>query len=130
MSYMTSNFYRLYWLISGLVCLLFLDVGILTVVCHAKKSSTINIRCFVYHRFGDSRYPSTNIATKDFQNHLEYLQQNDFHVITLGDALERLQEERDIPDKTVVLTVDDGYASFYTHAMPLLRQYGSAVRIS
>ena len=32
--------------------------------------------CFVYHRFGDSRFPSTNIPLDDFERHLQYLKDN------------------------------------------------------
>ena len=81
------------------------------------------INCFVYHRFGDNRYPSTNISLKDFRQHLEFLKKNDYTVYTLGKALELLDKDS-VPEKTVVLTVDDGYKSFYENAMPLLKEYG------
>jgi peptidoglycan/xylan/chitin deacetylase (PgdA/CDA1 family) len=109
---------------TGMVWLLWLVVATASLSCHAALGSDININCFVYHRFGDSRYPSTNITTEEFKKHLEYLKNNDFQVVTLGDALDRLRNKKDMPDKTVVLTIDDGYMSFYEHGMPLLRQYG------
>ena len=34
---------------------------------------------FMYHRFGDDRYPSTNIHLKQFEQHLEYIQKNDLY---------------------------------------------------
>lgn len=80
------------------------------------------INCFVYHRFGDNRYPSTNISVEDFRQHLEFLKQNDYKVLTLGKALELLENDS-VPEKTVVLTVDDGYKSFFENAMPLLREF-------
>jgi peptidoglycan/xylan/chitin deacetylase (PgdA/CDA1 family) len=126
---MTSSKYTSYLLIIGLVCLLWLEFGAVTVFCRDEESGYSNINCFVYHRFGDHRYPSTNITTADFQKHLKYLKDNTFHVITLGDALDLLQNDRIIPDKTVVLTIDDGYASFYRQGMPLLRQYGFAATL-
>jgi peptidoglycan/xylan/chitin deacetylase (PgdA/CDA1 family) len=80
------------------------------------------INCFVYHRFGDNRYPSTNISVEDFRQHLEFLKQNDYKVLTLGKALELLENDS-VPEKTVVLTVDDGYKSFFDNAMPLLKEF-------
>ncbi len=111
-------------MIISLVCFLWLEVGAVTALCHAEEIAYSNINCFVYHRFGDHRYPSTSITAEGFQKHLKYLKDNEFHVITLGDALHLIRDGREIRDKTVVLTIDDGYASFYTHGMPLLRQYG------
>ena len=89
-----------------------------------SKASEEAIPCFVYHRFGDSRYPSTNIPLDKFKAHLTYLQKKDYTVLTLGEAISCLRSEKDVPDRAVVLTVDDGYATFLNEAMPLLRKYG------
>lgn len=83
-----------------------------------------HINCFVYHRFGDARYPSTNISVKDFRKHLDYLKSNKYQVLTLGQAVDLLNSALPIPEKTVVLTIDDGYKSFLENGMPLLREYG------
>ena len=80
--------------------------------------------CFVYHRFGDGRYPSTNISIDTFRAQLEFLRQEKYTVYTLGEAIGKLRSPAGVPRKTVVLTVDDGYTSFLTGAMPLLREFG------
>lgn len=79
---------------------------------------------FVYHRFGDSRYPSTNIELPVFIQQLEYLKQNNYNVLLLGEIVDRLKRGEELPDRCVALTVDDGYSTFLTGAMPLLEQYG------
>lgn len=88
------------------------------------EDTTKSVPCFAYHRFGDSRYPSTNIPLDIFESQLQYLSENDYSVFTLGQALARLRSGEGVPDKSVVLTVDDGYSSFLSGAMPLLREYG------
>ncbi len=85
-------------------------------------SNEKEIVSFVYHRFGDSRYPSTNVSLKDFKAHLEYLKNNDFQVLTFSDAIDYLKS--DAPrQKTAVITIDDGYKSFYDNGLSLLKQY-------
>ena len=79
---------------------------------------------FVYHRFGDSRYSSTNIEISVFKQQLEYLKQNHYIVLPLGEIVDRLKRDEELPDKCVAITVDDGYLTFMTGAMPLLKQYG------
>jgi peptidoglycan/xylan/chitin deacetylase (PgdA/CDA1 family) len=79
---------------------------------------------FVYHRFGDSRYPSTNTSLEDFAAHLETLKQQQIPVLPLGEVVDRLRAGRPLPGHCAVLTVDDGYATFLSGAMPLLRRYG------
>lgn len=79
---------------------------------------------FVYHRFGEARYPSTNIAIDVFEQQLDYLKQNNYHVLTLGEVVETIAAGQPLPERCVALTVDDSYKSFMTAAMPLLRRYG------
>ncbi|UII25266.1 polysaccharide deacetylase family protein [Fulvivirga maritima] len=82
-----------------------------------------SITCFVYHRFGDERYPSTNVDISTFEQHIKYLKEEEFEIMTLSEAIDYLKDgskER----KIAVITVDDGYKSFQTGAMPLLKKYG------
>lgn len=83
---------------------------------------TKEVVCFVYHRFGDSRYPSTNTSLKDFEAHLKYLKDNDFQLLTLSQAIDYLRSHSD-NRKTAVITIDDGFASFHERGLPLLKKY-------
>ncbi|MEP2667388.1 MAG: polysaccharide deacetylase family protein [Cyclobacteriaceae bacterium] len=78
--------------------------------------------CFVYHRFGDIRFPSTNIAIEDFKKHLTWLAEHEYQVLNLSEAIEYLSNN-DPAKKTAVITIDDGYKSFYQNGLPLLRQF-------
>jgi peptidoglycan/xylan/chitin deacetylase (PgdA/CDA1 family) len=79
---------------------------------------------FVYHRFGDDRYPSTNIALETFAAQLHLLKEKNYVVLPLGEVVRRFTAGRELPEHCAVLTVDDAYATFLSGAMPLLRQYG------
>ncbi|HEX5172235.1 MAG TPA: polysaccharide deacetylase family protein, partial [Cyclobacteriaceae bacterium] len=99
------------------------------VSCTGKSSAEIKsanpdktVVCFIYHRFGDSRFPSTNVSIEDFEKHLKYLSENNFQVLSLSDAIKYLQSDTPLK-KTVVLTIDDGYKTFYSNALPLLKKY-------
>lgn len=77
---------------------------------------------FVYHRFGDGRYPSTNVSLSDFEAHLKYLKNNNYQVLPFSDAIDYLQSDSK-SQKTAVITIDDGYESFYKNGLPLLQKY-------
>jgi peptidoglycan/xylan/chitin deacetylase (PgdA/CDA1 family) len=79
---------------------------------------------FVYHRFNDSRFPSTNISAADFQAQLELLQREQFVVLKLGEVVDRLRSGVSLPSRCAVITVDDAYRSFLTNGWPLLKRYG------
>jgi len=74
----------------------------------------------VYHRFGDSRYPSTNTSVADFEEQLKYLVNNHYQTCTVDQLL---SGEIDSLKHAVFITVDDGFLSFYKNALPLLKKY-------
>lgn len=78
--------------------------------------------CFVYHRFGDGRYPTTNVSNLDFESHLKWLSQNNYHIRTFSEAIDYLRSDQPL-QKTAVITIDDGYKSFYKNGLPLLEKY-------
>lgn len=79
---------------------------------------------FMYHRFGESEYPSTSVTVEQFRAHLDYLDQAGFHVWPLDKLVTALQKGYPVPDHTVAITVDDAYESVYTQAYPLLKSHG------
>ncbi len=87
-----------------------------------KISSDFNVVCLVYHRFGDDRYPSTNTSVAVFEEHLKYLSDNEFKSYTVSDLLNDTSALAD-DNKKVLITVDDGFASFYENGIPLLEKY-------
>lgn len=89
-----------------------------TILPSVKKE----IVTFVYHRFGDDRFPSTNIRIADFESHLKWLSANHYQVLSLSDGLHYLQNDSMVR-KTAVITIDDGYKSFYANGFPLLKKY-------
>ena len=64
---------------------------------------------FIYHRFGDSRYPTTSVSMEDFKREMLYLKKNNYNVISLKALYRLIEEKKPIPPKTVVITIDDGY---------------------
>lgn len=77
---------------------------------------------FVYHRFGDDRFPTTNISIEDFESHLSWLSSHNYQILSLTDAITYLNSDSAVKN-TAVITIDDGYKSFYTNALPLLVKY-------
>ena len=87
---------------------------------HIDNSAVV----FVYHRFGESKYPSTNIKLEQFQEQLDYLESNNYNVVKLSTIIEHIKEKKPLPPKTVALTMDDAYYSVYTNAYPMLKAKG------
>lgn len=76
---------------------------------------------FMYHRFGDARFPSTNITLAAFEDQLRHLEHGGYQVWPLERIVAALRDGRPIPDRTVAITVDDAYRTVYENAFPLLQ---------
>jgi len=76
----------------------------------------------MYHRFGEDRYPSTNISTESFIQQLDFIEENGFKVWPLEKVVEYLRAKQPLPDKVVSITIDDAYLSVYQIAYPILQQ--------
>lgn len=57
------------------------------------------------------------------EEHFAWLKKNNYHVISVQDLINAQQGEKALPSKAVMLTFDDGFLSFYTRAMPLLKKF-------
>jgi len=86
-------------------------------------SAMADLHVLIYHRFGENRYPTTNVAMESFRAQMAYLQENGYQVVSLASVAASLRDERPLPDRAVVITIDDGYESTYTAAWPVLKSY-------
>jgi len=78
----------------------------------------------MYHRFGDGRYPSTNIRLDQFEAHLEEIAKGPYTVLPLPEIVSALQTGKPLPERTIGLSVDDAYLSVYKEAWPRLKKAG------
>ncbi|MGW8313394.1 MAG: poly-beta-1,6-N-acetyl-D-glucosamine N-deacetylase PgaB [Desulfuromonadales bacterium] len=63
------------------------------------------------------------ISTDNLIQHFSWLRANGYSIIGIDDLLAAQRGERPLPDKAVLLSFDDGYASFYTYVYPLLKAF-------
>ena len=98
--------------------------SVLAVAQVESKTEDAGITVLIYHRFGEDKYPTTNIDVERFREQLEYLKNNDYTVIPLQQLVGYLQEGKTLLERSVVITIDDGYRSVYENAWPLLKEFG------
>lgn len=68
-------------------------------------------------------YFHINTPAEIFADQMRWLSDSGYRSINLTEALNGLRDGVGL-QKTVVITFDDGYRDFYTHAMPALKQHG------
>ena len=74
----------------------------------------------MYHRFEENKYPSTNIRIEDFKKHIKILQENNIQFINPKNFEKEIKNNK--KQRKILLTIDDGFSSFYQNAWPLLKK--------
>lgn len=64
-----------------------------------------------------------SVAPDAFDAQMEYLAVNGYHPVRLSDLTDSLLNGTPLPDKPIVLTLDDGYVDHYAHVFPVLKNY-------
>jgi peptidoglycan/xylan/chitin deacetylase (PgdA/CDA1 family) len=83
---------------------------------------TVPILC--YHRLAERCESALCITTSLFEAQMRYLKDNGYRVISMAELEDFLAFRRRIPDKAVVINLDDGYRSAYEIAYPILKKKG------
>jgi peptidoglycan/xylan/chitin deacetylase (PgdA/CDA1 family) len=73
-----------------------------------------DVPVFVFH----------SVDERSFGRRLQYLADNQYQTLSAAEHLEVLAGRRAAPERAVVLTFDDGRASTYAVALPLLKRHG------
>lgn len=76
-----------------------------------------------YHRVNDSNDDEYTITNEDFQKQIEYLISQGYQTISLMDFVRSKKYGEILPDKSLILTFDDGYEDNYTNVMPFLKKH-------
>lgn len=83
-----------------------------------------------YHNFDPSVAGSMTMSTARFEEQLKWIKDNGYTVIPLKDLVAYLQGKKSsLPEKSVVITADDGRKSVYQYMLPLVKKYDVPVTL-
>jgi len=87
-------------------------------------ANLIDIPVLNYHKV-DAKYSSAlSLSPQEFDEQMSYLYENGYHTITPDQFMAYLKYGRDLPEKPVLVTFDDGYFDNYTQAYFIMKKYG------
>jgi len=77
-----------------------------------------------YHKFSRNKADTMTVTESAFEQQMRFLKENGYRVITMDEFFDFLNFKSQIPKKSVVITMDDGWRSAYEIAFPILKKYG------
>lgn len=120
--------YKKLVIFSAILCLVMIFSAVANTflpVISVFKEKKQEVLILMYHQvsensslWGDYVIPAS-LLKEDF----EYLKNNNYTPIKIKDILDFTKGTKDLPEKAVVITFDDGQRSFLTKVVPLLEEY-------
>ncbi len=74
----------------------------------------------MYHRFNENKYPSTNIQMEVFYEHIKLIKDSNYKFLELNNFIKNFDKPK--KQKKILITIDDGFISFYENAWPFLKK--------
>ena len=110
---MKSNWYKL---LSIVIVLFF-------IIIFSVPGGSSGVIILNYHNIVEEN-PSNEaeIRKEDFAAQMQYLYEHDYQALSLEEMINYYHKES-FPEKSVLITFDDGYRSFYKKAFPILKDY-------
>ncbi len=74
----------------------------------------------MYHRFNENEYPSTNIRMEVFKKQIQLIKDLNYNFYNPGILIDEFDKPKN--EKKILITIDDGFKSFYNEAWPFLKK--------
>ena len=87
-----------------------------------NKSAIVSI--LGYHDFRERGGSPMIIASKKFREQMQAIKDSGIPVIPLSDVLSWRKGLKNIPEESIVITMDDGWEGVHTYAYPILKEFG------
>ncbi len=83
-----------------------------------------NVSVLMYHEIGEPDGPWSNlyVSEENLIKQLDWILEEGYKTVTMADLEKNRAGKKFLPDKVLVLTFDDGYASMYDFVFPALKE--------
>lgn len=88
------------------------------------EDSYQKVPVLVYHQFSADHSDKLTVETQKFYEQMLYLKENGYTTIGLDQLLDFMEFKSPLPEKAVVITIDDGWSSAFEIAYPILKKFG------
>ncbi len=92
-----------------------------------RSDYTCQVPILLYHDVTPDG--SVGVSAGQLEDHLRALRDAGYTAVTFDELQAYVYQGAELPEKSVVITFDDGYSSNYQYAFPLLEKYGMKATI-
>jgi peptidoglycan/xylan/chitin deacetylase (PgdA/CDA1 family) len=92
-------------------------------------ASAVDIPILNYHKIDTAYNIALSLTPQEFDDQMAFLYENGYHTITPDQLMGYLKYGRELPEKPILLSFDDGYLDNYTNAYFIMKKYGFTATI-
>lgn len=121
------------WIVAAVAVLLGLCVLVAVVaVPRAPAAQTADVAILMYHAFTENEAETTSACTlaSEFERQLSALRDAGYTSVGYADLIEFVNGKGKLPEKPLLISIDDGYQNNLDLAAPLLEKYGFCANIA
>lgn len=96
---------------------------------YAKEAEGVNLPVLMYHHFDTEISSDTVVSGERFREQIAALKEAGYTSITLAQMLDFVGNGVPLPEKPVLITMDDGYTSNLEIAAPILEESGMCATV-
>jgi peptidoglycan/xylan/chitin deacetylase (PgdA/CDA1 family) len=89
----------------------------------SDTDSTKNIAVLMYHHISAQGDGAAIISEQAFENQIKTIHEAGYTAVSFNQLIDYVERGINLPEKSVVITFDDGYLSNYEIAYPILKKY-------
>lgn len=103
-----------------------------TVTVSASEVESMELPILMYHSIlkDSERQGDYVVSPTVLESDLKYLLNNHYQTVTISEVVAYVNGTGELPEKSVMITFDDGYYNNYSYAYPILKKYGARAVLS
>lgn len=82
------------------------------------------IPVLMYHSIDYEKGNELRLPKENFREQMKYLKDNGYTTLSLDELYNFLVHNKPVPEKSIVITLDDGYVDNYENAYPIIKEFG------
>lgn len=121
------------WIVAAVAVLLGLCVLVAVVaVPRTPAAQTADVAILMYHAFTENEAETSSVCTlaSEFERQLSALRDAGYTSVGYADLIEFVNGKGKLPEKPLIISIDDGYQNNLDLAAPLLEKYGFCANIA
>ncbi|GAA0122375.1 polysaccharide deacetylase family protein [uncultured Clostridium sp.] len=87
------------------------------------KDNSVGVPILYYHSIQKNGENELMMNPELFRSQMQWLKDNNYTSLTLEELYNYIKFNTPVPEKSVVITLDDGYVDNYTNAMPIINEF-------